>query len=839
MSIFTDAKRIIIANPSHYFPDGETRNGEWWFRRRADDHTPSCHILPGGACKDFGDSSFRGSCLDVYAESKGMSAEEAAKEIIGEGGVVPAEKPKTEKYKKPKPVIPIPPEALRKLNGTTKSDYAKKKHGKPAGGWKYHTAEGEVCFCVVRYERPGKKEIIPYYYGEDSKFHEGQALKAGRPLYQLHELIKSDLPVLVVEGERCADIKVPGYILATWAGGSSAVSKTDWVPLAKRDVLIWPDADDAGIKAAAAIRNRLPHAKILQIKDKPSGWDIADCTDPAKFIAECPVFAEPGKDSGLPFICLGYDSEKYWFLNRRQRLPYTIERGHFTISKLGELAPLAWWAVNSMTSDSGSIKVACAQDYIIGESDKSGMFLVDSLRGAGVWLDNGKPVINDGQRIIRMDGSSASFEQCGGDAHYIASEARFGDMKGAASTDDEGTLLGHLFKAQQFQTRAEAIAVLGWALIAPFGGLLKWRPHIWITGRKGTGKTFVLESIIRNLCGPFAHLGSGKDTEAGIRRTLNMDARPVILDEMEPKSRSARENVSKILDLARNSSGDGSGRTTMAAAGGSGTVHYLTRSCFCFASVNTPDEGAAIGSRIIKCELKPVQDEKEKHSRSSDIYTSVMLDPGRFRRRIFRALPRILEDIEYLRKNLVGLIGDQRLVDLYAPVIVAAWSIQSTEQIDSKIGRDWTYKILDEIMLKSEELVEDEDRVVEHLLASPIRLDDTHTRTIAELLRYASNQDPSFIYAAESLSRIGIKLTDYQNGDGNSHQVIAIDAHSDHLQKVLSDTIYQHGYDAQLRRHKYCLNKEKMIQLRMAIGRPRCYLLDWEKFQERYMGGDG
>ena len=181
IDIFTDAKHIIIASPVRYFPDGEMRNGEWWFRRRADDHTPSCHILPSGACKDFGDSSFRGSCLDVYAESRGISAEEAAKEILGQDSVVPAEKPKTEKYKKPKPVIPIPPEALRKLNGTTKSDYARKKHGTPAGGWKYHMAEGEVCFCVVRYERPGKKEIIPYYYGEDSKFHEGQALKTGRP----------------------------------------------------------------------------------------------------------------------------------------------------------------------------------------------------------------------------------------------------------------------------------------------------------------------------------------------------------------------------------------------------------------------------------------------------------------------------------------------------------------------------------------------------------------------------------------------------------------------------------------------------------------------------------
>ncbi|MBW8003125.1 MAG: hypothetical protein FVQ80_14080 [Planctomycetes bacterium] len=257
MTIFEQARQAItrpLIEAMYGTPGAYWKGDDYWTLSplRGDKKIGSFSVNTEGNYFDFS-SQDKGNFIDLVSKSSGCSPEEAAKEILGQDSVVPDEKPKTEKYKKPKPVIPIPPEALRKLNGTTKSDYARKKHGTPAGGWKYHMAEGEVCFCVVRYERPGKKEIIPYYYGEDSKFHEGQALKTGRPLYRLHELVKSDLPVLVVEGERCADIKVPGYILTTWAGGSRAVDKTDWNPLQNRDVTIWPDFDGPGLKAALCI----------------------------------------------------------------------------------------------------------------------------------------------------------------------------------------------------------------------------------------------------------------------------------------------------------------------------------------------------------------------------------------------------------------------------------------------------------------------------------------------------------------------------------------------------------------------------------------------------------
>ena len=265
------AKQILAASPERYFPGGETRGSDYFFRRRPDDKTPSAHIAPDSVqVVDFGDPDFRGSVLDVYAEILGITVAEAVKQLAGQsterrGDVQPRER-KTRKDK-PQAMLPVPEAALKALNAAAAADYVTERHGKPVKGWRYVDAEGRPLFCVVRYEKDGSKAILPWYYGTDGKWHQGQAYQSNRPLYGLDRLAAApDLPVLVVEGERCADVQVPGYVVVTWAGGSSAVAKTDWSPLAKREVIVWPDLDEPGFKAARAIKARLPHARVMDLK---------------------------------------------------------------------------------------------------------------------------------------------------------------------------------------------------------------------------------------------------------------------------------------------------------------------------------------------------------------------------------------------------------------------------------------------------------------------------------------------------------------------------------------------------------------------------------------------
>lgn len=70
----------------------------------------------------------------------------------------------------------------------------------------------------------------------------------------------------------------------TWLGGTGGVSKSDWQSLFLRDVIIWPDNDVAGFKAAEEIVSRLRRIGVKSLEcvakemfiGMPPKWDLAD-----------------------------------------------------------------------------------------------------------------------------------------------------------------------------------------------------------------------------------------------------------------------------------------------------------------------------------------------------------------------------------------------------------------------------------------------------------------------------------------------------------------------------------------------------------------------------------
>ena len=86
-------------------------------------------------------------------------------------------------------------------------------------------------------------------------------------------------------GEKAADAAqelLPDYAVTTSLGGSKRAGESSWGALAGRDVTIWPDADDAGMKYALDVRDKAKesgaeYARIIDPpKGVPSGWDLAD-----------------------------------------------------------------------------------------------------------------------------------------------------------------------------------------------------------------------------------------------------------------------------------------------------------------------------------------------------------------------------------------------------------------------------------------------------------------------------------------------------------------------------------------------------------------------------------
>jgi putative DNA primase/helicase len=223
-------------------------------------------------------------------------------QAVQQADVAPEKKPRSDW----EPILPVP---------TIAGAYpvAHPVRGKPTMVWQYRDQEGQLLGIVARFTTSdGGKEIIPCVYAKHAKTGACKwhwiSFRDPRPLY-LHGALRPELPVLVVEGEKCADAGYDmlwkAFDVVSWPGGGQAVKKVDWSALAGRTVILWPDADAktykegharAGaimpeqdqpgmktmVKLAAMLVEQGCTVRFIDIPEpgvKPDGWDIADLID--------------------------------------------------------------------------------------------------------------------------------------------------------------------------------------------------------------------------------------------------------------------------------------------------------------------------------------------------------------------------------------------------------------------------------------------------------------------------------------------------------------------------------------------------------------------------------
>lgn len=233
-----------------------------------------------GKWADFAGDDKGGDLISLYAAIQGIGQADAAKAISENIGIdfsgteIPKKMPEVKK------IEVVKPPAGQGVPPMTHSIY-----GDPVLYWTYKNSEDEPLFYVARYELDdGKKQIIPWSWSVDRVWvNKGWPIL--RPLYGLELLAQyPDKPVLIVEGEKTADaarlIVGSKYAVVTWPNGASSVRNSDWQALAGRSILIWPDADEPGKKAAsqiiAELRPICNQIKLINPDDKFDGWDAAD-----------------------------------------------------------------------------------------------------------------------------------------------------------------------------------------------------------------------------------------------------------------------------------------------------------------------------------------------------------------------------------------------------------------------------------------------------------------------------------------------------------------------------------------------------------------------------------
>lgn len=208
-----------------------------------------------------------------YNNNQGKAAHELARQLgISSPDVrrQQQEKPK-EKWD---PIMPPPPFAdAPDLHGYDKV-------------YTYRDQSGEPLFYIRRKEASGnaRKLFTPLTYGTfdgNSGWHSKHPLSP-RPLYGLEKLSRKTR-VILCEGEKAADAAQELFhdlICMSWSGGTNSVKSADWSVLRGRDVVIWPDNDEPGAKAAAELQSILcgiaATISTLHVDDLPEKSDAAD-----------------------------------------------------------------------------------------------------------------------------------------------------------------------------------------------------------------------------------------------------------------------------------------------------------------------------------------------------------------------------------------------------------------------------------------------------------------------------------------------------------------------------------------------------------------------------------
>lgn len=187
--------------------------------------------------------------------------------------------------------------------------------GKPTAKWDYLDQHNKLIAVVYRYDPEDGKEFRIW----DVQSRKAKAPEI-RPLYNIPNLINSK-KIIIVEGEKAADaLNQVGFIATTaMCGANAPIHKTDWLPLKDKEVIIWPDNDEAGINYANKLVDHLKNiAGFISVLTPPQNKkDKWDAHDSIKEGFDVPAFLKTAKniDSKLPSYSI------LEFLNDNSEMP--------------------------------------------------------------------------------------------------------------------------------------------------------------------------------------------------------------------------------------------------------------------------------------------------------------------------------------------------------------------------------------------------------------------------------------------------------------------------------------------------------------------------------------
>jgi putative DNA primase/helicase len=369
---------------------------------------------------------------------------------------------------------------------------------------------------------------------------------------------------------------------------------------------------------------------------------------------------EVERDGG--FTILGYDRGEYFIFAHAKKQILDCTRSSFSVSGLLEIADLNFWELKFPNKQ--GVNANAAANFIIQTAHRRGIYDRARVRAGGAWIDEGRHVFHHGD-YLSVDGVSTDVTDIR--SKYVYEQTLpLPPPSDTPLSDADGTRIFDISKMFRWRRDSSAALLAGWTFLSPICGALKWRPHIWLTGPAGNGKSTILQRFVYSLLGNKAcEYAQGNSTESGVRQALGSTSVPVLLDEAEKNSERESQRVESMLSLIRQSSSESDAKTLKGTISGSGMAFHI-RSMFCLASIYVGMDKKADIDRLAVLTLKTSRGDPEAATnwvrvkeqlhwmeRDTDLR-------GRMLRRVIDMMPTVLQNIEVFVRVAAKKFGSQR-----------------------------------------------------------------------------------------------------------------------------------------------------------------------------------
>lgn len=479
------------------------------------------------------------------------------------------------------------------------------------------------------------------------------------------------------------------------------------------------------------------------------------------------------------FVPLGYTKNTHLFYSHQ--LKDIVEITNFTDTQMFMLADKTYWE-ELFPAKRADIDWSSAKNSLINLSKKIGRFNVDRIRGIGVWRDDKNIIINTGDKITGIES---------GKYFYLQNPIKKIEHHDTPLTNEEAYKLIQICSAFNWRENKSGFLLAGWLAVARIAGALTVRPHLWLTGGAGTGKSTLMEQLINPALGGMnsKKYFLGGSTEAGIRQTIRSDAVPLIFDEFETNDNRTGDRVQTILELLRQSWSQSHGMIVKGTANGSAQNFNLNMAAL-VSSIRVTLQNEADQSRFSVLELKGHNNDIEHWEKLSIMLEEINEEYGeRLFARSVKNIGSIVQSQKILQRAFAAKYS-QRVGQQYGMLLAGYCSLMSNDPITEKMAKDLVNEMSNSD-INADDNIADHNSCFDYLLSKIVRVEDYEGRVLTDTIGQVLADGRS--HELSQLEKYGLRFEEKRLWISNS---------SAELTRIFKETAWSTNWNRSMRRQK-------------------------------------